>query len=330
MSDDRPRDEQAAEGSRATGDAEPAAAPPPTRPAGPAQPDDATQVGMPIPPAPPPPPYGDQPPYGGQPAPPPPPYGNQPPGYGPPPAGYGYPPPPRKGGPSAILLGLLVVGLLLGLGVAALYGLGLGPFAPAATPATGTATPTPVADTPVPPTSLVTPRPAEPSPGPTVTAAASPTAEPPTPATPTATPPTDSQSQLLSHIPADLRDGCIVVDHVASLAQATCVADDGGIVATYILYADATTMEQTYDGLVFLSGVDLDSGTCSDGVTWPAEGAYSINQQPVGRVLCMAADGTPTIYWTDQRVNIFSQAAGSAGQAERLYEFWRSEAGPIP
>jgi hypothetical protein len=47
-------------------------------------------------------------------------------------------------------------------------------------------------------------------------------------------------------------------------------------------------------------------------------------------MLCIVTGEVPTIYWTDERLSIFSYARGSAGGAERLYEFWLREAGPTP
>ncbi len=54
---------------------------------------------------------------------------------------------------------------------------------------------------------------------------------------------------------------------------------------------------------------------------------------PIGRYLCIATGVEPavipTIYWTDDRFNILSQASDVLGDYERLVEFWRDEAGPI-
>ena len=54
---------------------------------------------------------------------------------------------------------------------------------------------------------------------------------------------------------------------------------------------------------------------------------------PTGRYLCVATGVepavVPTIYWTDDRFNILSQASNVLGNYERLVEFWVGEAGPI-
>ena len=47
-----------------------------------------------------------------------------------------------------------------------------------------------------------------------------------------------------------------------------------------------------------------------------------------GRWLCTDTPGTPTIYWTDERLQILSQASQSLGDHTRLVDFWMNESGP--
>lgn len=239
------------------------------------------------------------------------------------PASYGEGPPPRPGA-SYLLIGLLAGGLLLLVGLGALYALGLGPFG-AGTPATGVVTPTPTQAGPTPAGSPTT---GQPTPTPTLPGGSSPT---PPPATePPTTPPAQlgDPERLLGHIPAAVREGCIAVEDEDALALATCLVDDGNIVVVYSLYANNAAMQATYDAYAALGEIEPGSGTCADIDTWPAEGDYAIDGRPVGRMLCIETGTAPAIYWTDERLSIFSFARGSTAGAERLYQFWQSEAGP--
>jgi hypothetical protein len=167
----------------------------------PRQDQESTQVGMPVPPSTPgyvqqPPygqPYGTGTAYGGQPPaypPPPPGYPPQQPGYPPqqpgygtpggyppaPVAGYGYgTPPPRRGGPSGLLIGAFALLIVLAIGVAVLYFGKLGPFA------TSSGTPQPTRTAQASPTPSRAPQTASPTSAlPTPTATLPPTVAPPT------------------------------------------------------------------------------------------------------------------------------------------------------
>ena len=73
--------------------------------------------------------------------------------------------------------------------------------------------------------------------------------------------------------------------------------------------------------------IDPGTGSCEDHGTWPAEGPYGVESSPVGRRLCADWQGEPTIYWTDERLNIYASA--TAADPVRLIQFWTTEAGPI-
>jgi hypothetical protein len=235
------------------------------------------------------------------------------------------PPPPADGDGSRAVLAILIVLLIVALAVTGVLAMNV--FGPGSGPSP---TPTQVAapsPSPAAATDLQTPTPdapdaASPSP-PTTTASPDPVA-----GTPTVTP-YDPQQALLGHIPADLRDSCQLAPGTApALATATCQADDGQILATYFLYDSEQAMDNAYDDFVETSTVERDSGRCSEPETWPSEGAYSISEQPAGRVLCMQISDAPTIYWTDSRLLVLSSAFHLGADAERLYEFWLREAGP--
>jgi hypothetical protein len=233
------------------------------------------------------------------------------------------PPSPADGGSRAVLA-VLVVLLIVALAVTGVLAMNV--FGQGSEPRP---TPTPVAASSPSPgaTNLQTPTPdvtdlATPSP-PTTTASPDPVA-----GTPTVTP-YDPQRALLGHLPADLRDSCQLAPGTApALATATCQADDGQILATYFLYDSERALENAYDAFVETSTVERDSGRCSEPETWPSESAYSISEQPAGRVLCMQNPDAPTVYWTDSRLLILSSAFHLGADAERLYEFWLREAGP--
>lgn len=230
-------------------------------------------------------------------------------------------PPPADSDSSRAVLAVLTVLLIVALAVTGVLAMNVfGPAtAPSPPPTQGAATsPSPTAAT-----GLATSDPTTTTASPTT--AASPD---PAPSTPPVTP-YDSQQALLSHIPADLRDGCQLAPGTApALATATCQADDDQILATYFLYDDERAMENAYDDFVEISTVERDSGRCSEPETWPSEGVYSISDEPAGRVLCMQNSDAPTVYWTDSRLLVLAWAFHLGADDERLYEFWLREAGP--
>ncbi len=234
---------------------------------------------------------------------------------------YARGPQNRGGGPPLLLVGLLGFVLVLVVGVGGMLALGVGPFArPVPTPShVAQASPTPP---------LTTPQP-------TATAATSstPVASPTGSAGPTATPiPSgDLQDALLSHVPPQIRDTCFVsVPGGGStiLALATCSADDGNIALTYFQYDSYDSMFLPYEGFRMASQIEPDTGDCNDHDSWPAENGFNIGGQPAGRWLCTEALGATTIYWTDNRLNIMSQATQTVPDYARLVDFWVHESGP--
>jgi hypothetical protein len=209
------------------------------------------------------------------------------------------------------------------LGLAAAYGLGLGPFAPAVARPSTELTPVPeTTASPLPPAS---------SPGPEATddnglASPSPTIGPVVTASP------NSQTdRLLLHVPAALRSDCVALPGADPLlASATCMADGGQITLTYLLYSSAEQMRAAYDGFVAAAEIERDSGNCSRSETWPAEGEYRLDETVAGRLLCMDVTDQATIYWTDDRLSILSLATNSADNRERLWRFWLDDSGPDP
>lgn len=249
---------------------------------------------------------------------PPPGYQGPPPGYQGPPPGYIYAPPPPgpRGGPSVVLVGVVALVLVLVAGVGGLFAFGIGPFArPTPTPiARPTSPPAPTLDETVPPPATVAP-----SSG--VTAAPTATATP--------VPSGDVAAALLTHIPLALAETCFVSPSGSPIvAIASCAADDGAIEVTYFQHDSQESMFQAYEGFRLTSEIEPDTGSCADPTTWPAENDYNIADQPAGRLLCTEALGQTSIYWTDDRLNILSQATHTTSDYRRLVEFWESESGP--
>jgi hypothetical protein len=161
---------------------------------------------------------------------------------------------------------------------------------------------------------------------------------PSAPATPIAQPSppslTPSEEQLLSHVPADLRGSCRPGHGVEFVSAALiCWARGGSIEVGYALYADSSAMSEAYVRSRVGLGIDADSpdqdDRCSDPATWPNEGPYTFRREDRGRVLCIALAGVPRMQWTDHVLNILTYAIEHGRNAERLYEFWVSDAGPV-
>lgn len=310
---------------------------------------EATQVGMPVPPPAPGVLRQDPPPgYPHQPPPPPPPgysppaqgYGAPPGGY-PPPPGYGYAPPPppaRGGGFSPIVVGLVVLLLVVGLGVGGMYVAHIGPFAPQSSP-----TPTLIAQptaTPSRPPATATPTVPATTLPPTLPPTVPPTTAPPTlpPTTPPATesptlppssPSTADEEVLRSHVPPDFAATCTTTPVTApALAGVICFANDSSVVVNYQLYPDETTMTGAYDANRQLYAADAGSASCSDSDNWPSAYDYTIGGEPAGSVFCADFFGFTQIYWTDTRFNILSWASMIAGTRDETYEFWLNDSGP--
>lgn len=223
-------------------------------------------------------------------------------------------PPSRGGGPSVLLVGGIAFLLVLLVGVGGMFALGVGPFARATPRPTATlvAQPTPIVTT-------ATPRP--------TTETAAPVATPTDGGAPTLEP----TEALLSHIPSQIADSCLVTapdDPGAILAIAVCDADGGDIRVSYFQYDAHESMFSAYSGFRIASQIEPDSGDCDDPATWPTENSYDIGGVTAGRLLCTEELSETSLYWTDERLNILSQATHTKGDHERLVEFWTSESGP--
>jgi hypothetical protein len=142
--------------------------------------------------------------------------------------------------------------------------------------------------------------------------------------------PGTAETELLSHIPEALRATCTTMTAASSpgIEMASCSASSGAIAVNYSQYATAEIMNAAYEEIFAPLQIDPNTGSCEDHPTWPAESDYDVEGTPVGRRLCTDEQGAPTIYWTDERLNILSHASGP--DATQLLDFWTNEAGPAP
>ena len=272
------------------------------------------------------------------------------------PLGYGAPP-PKRGGPSLLVIGAIGLALVLLLGVGGMYAFGLGPFAPAATPtsaaqvtptpkptktpASATATPTEGAASPTASAAPETTAPATTAPATTAPATAPATSPgisfPPFTIPPIGTPgPTPSMTEadtaLLAHVPQDFRDSCTpTVAVTPAIASLNCnTGFERGIFMSYTSYPDTTSMNTDYQLYVTAFGTGAGNGTCETSSDWPAEGSYTIDNVEAGRLLCVDSGGVPTMWWTDERLNILSSSFGVGDvTADDMWSFWANEAGPF-
>src|SRR5262245_14873459 len=141
------------------------------------------------------------------------------------------------------------------------------------------------------------------------------------------------EQALVAHVPEPIRSSCTVEPGNGRAALvATCSADGGGLTITYLEFATAEDMAAAFANRLALSQIEPSTGRCEDQATWPSESEYSLGGAILGRRLCTDQPGTPTIYWTDDRLNIMGEAAvvSDAVSVERLIQFWTDESGPIP
>ena len=176
---------------------------------------------------------------------------------------------------------------------------------------------------------------------PTPTISQGPTPAPtPTPS-PTAPPPTDAPGILLAHLPDALRPTCTPKATDRGLAALECTPQAGGLTASYTLFADTTTMSDSYAAIAAQAQIEPDTGSCfvaaASGIvsatpdSWPSENSYAIDGSPAGRYVCLVLGGQPTIAWTYERLDIMGQASATApDDYDPLVTFWLRDSGPTP
>ncbi len=184
---------------------------------------------------------------------------------------------------------------------------------------------------------------AEPTPEPTATPTPEPTAAPTDEPTlePTATPtssaeaefPDAAEAALLEFVPEAFRDSCVrpFGEGVDVVADLDCFPTDlGADQVNYNQFATLEIMNESFDETRDFLGVPPSQGTCSDPEQWPADGTYSIDGEPAGRILCTDTfTGASIIWWTDELLNIKSVAISNEADREAVYQFWASDSGPV-
>jgi len=146
--------------------------------------------------------------------------------------------------------------------------------------------------------------------------------------------PTDTEADLLSHLPEALVDTCNRADFAvsdAATAAVVCSASVGGgsVTVTYQSYADAADMDAGYNGNLSFMGVERGTGPCSGG-EWPGEETYTIDEEPAGRVACAElGDFARFMSWTDERLLIHGYAEGFGVALDDLHQWWLDDSGPV-
>ena len=144
--------------------------------------------------------------------------------------------------------------------------------------------------------------------------------------------PNADERALLDHIPEVSRTQCIrpgkdqVEVHVgdATVVSVVCGPPHGAGIVFYYQFADAATMNQSYQLETNLGSVDC--------TTYPAdfvgEGPYVRDGTTTGRLLCGNNSGVPYLGWTNDKLNIMVYAFKGNDPADMI-NWWLTEAGPV-
>jgi class 3 adenylate cyclase len=142
-----------------------------------------------------------------------------------------------------------------------------------------------------------------------------------------------AERAVLELVPSDLRDACRrgeVVPPDASAAVDCVVSED--VTATYASFTSADDLADRFEA--FAAGADGGGTDCARNPQ--ARQPYSVNSQPRGDVVCFLedADAGPAttrsvIVWTDDELLVLGRAVRSDAADLTLYEWWRTEAGPV-
>ncbi len=214
-------------------------------------------------------------------------------GPGLPPAPYGAPPPgppaaPPPGAPGR-RRGLLIGGIAAGVGLAAAVVVGI---------------------------VLAGGRDGQPPPSP-------PASPSPTVAPTTGPFPTETESQLLAHVPANLQSPACTraaTPPPGAIAAVDCFTDTPQLL-TYALFADQASMSAAYEAEVDFSGIARGTGNCGAGEpaedTWlDPDGAES------GRLLCYEDGLSAVVTWSHEELLILAEARRPGGTIRQTYNFW--------
>jgi hypothetical protein len=158
-----------------------------------------------------------------------------------------------------------------------------------------------------------------------VVAAANETADPPFP--------TEAETALLAHVPADTRVNCMRPpeaqkrDNVGrtDIVAVVCGPSPAAGIVFYYQFDDAAAMNEAY-----LRGQQVSGGDCTAGPPNFSGDAPYAQRGDTGRLSC-GTTGTPpqpALSWTSDRFRILTFAYRGWDQA-KLIEWWQTAAGPV-
>jgi hypothetical protein len=138
-----------------------------------------------------------------------------------------------------------------------------------------------------------------------------------------------SVDQLLSHVPADYRDGCdetpVSGAEPGALVAVACPAGNPGAeIIEYVQFDSKASMDAAYQQRASAASAVPTDGDCSEG---PDEDGYTIGGQPAGRAFCAAQPFGIRLDWTDDRLNILTSATDFDSSYADLHGTWL-KAGP--
>jgi hypothetical protein len=239
-----------------------------------------------------------------------------------------FPPPVPSRRPVALVVIAAVAVLAIGLVAAGFVFFAGGSDSPEAD--TTRAAPT----TPAPTSAAPTPSASE---APSTEPSEDPSAEPSTPRTaPPSQEPTieagaltDSQQELLNHVPDPFRETCSNpgYKHEGASAAVGCEPSSGADYAQYNQYETAETMDQKYK--FWTAGFDY--GPTSDDCTDDGFGRFTYSYTggvEGGSITCYMSDGAAWVEWTENDLVIYSFAARDDGDFAALFQWWLDESGP--
>ena len=150
--------------------------------------------------------------------------------------------------------------------------------------------------------------------------------------TPVASPAADAITDLLSHVPAAMRDTC-AADTVASelsalgeLARVTCTVPDVASV-TFLAFGSAEAMEAAYEAsraYALLFGSLSPDPSCAEG---GYDGSWTLGDVEAGRIICHELGGDALVVWSYPELRILSLIRQQDGDPAAANELWLG-AGP--
>lgn len=139
--------------------------------------------------------------------------------------------------------------------------------------------------------------------------------------------PNGAETELLSHVPADLRDSCVRAElRPQEVASVQCFPESGAQTVFYNQYELVTGAIDEYEALRQAAGVGQYVGATN---ACPFENALTVDGRRTGRVFCAFNDqGHPYLVWSNRRLQIQSEATAPGTDVAALWAWW-TNAGPV-